>query len=416
MSLAAAEIAERAQDYDVTSDWHVAHPYLFLRKLRRDHPVFRSANLESFVLTRYSDVRAALSDHDRFSSLGILTASTRLTDEVREMLGAHDAFLGRFAANVDPPTHTRLRRAMSRAFTPRAVAAMKERYRELVHESVDRVVTDGHGDLVADFATYAPARLMARFTGIPEVDGARVTGWVEDWFQLFLARVDPAIQPRLAASFLEYLDYVVELISARIDEPTDDFASVMAAHVDGTPDGLDRLDVVEQISALLLGGNDTVPNGIGSTAYRLLEGGHWRALADEPELVGQAVEEGLRCDGAATGIFRLATTDVELHGVTIPAGSFVFVSQDSAGHDETVFTDPEVFDLHRPNASEHMAFGHGIHHCVGAALKLEMRVALEVLATRLPSLRLVPGAPVVHRRSVTGRGLAALAVEWDGRE
>ncbi|MCT9933121.1 cytochrome P450 [Planotetraspora sp. A-T 1434] len=413
MTLTAAATAD---DYDVTSEWHVSDPYPFLRRLRRERPVFYSENLEAWVLTRYGHVRAALADDERFSSRGILTASTRLTGEVRELLGGRGAFLSRFVANVDPPAHTRLRRAVSRAFTPRAVSALADQYRGLVHESVDQVVADGRADFAAHFATFAPARLMSVFVGIPREDEHQVKQWVEDWFQLFLARHDPARQPALARSFLDYLDYVDALIRSRAAEPRDDFAGLMAGSVGAPPHGLDHLDVVEQISALLLGGNDTVPNGIGNAAYRLLGGGHWAEMARTPELIPNAVEEALRFDGAATGIFRLAATDIEVDGVTIPAGSFVFVSQDSAGHDETVFPDPERFDITRPNAAQHMAFGYGIHHCVGAALtRLEMVIAVEVLSARLPSLRLVAGEPIRYRRSVTGRGLATLPVEWDER-
>ncbi|WP_238019298.1 cytochrome P450 [Dactylosporangium sp. AC04546] len=414
MTLTAAATAE---DYDVTSDWHVSNPYPFLRRLRQSRPLYYSDNLGAWVLTRYDDVRAALADNERFSSDGILTAAHRLEDDVREMLGSQEAFLGRFVANVDPPTHTRLRGAVARAFTPRAVAKLGDRYRELMHESVDLVVADGRADLVAHFATFAPARLMGIFIGLPREDEPQVHAWVHAWFQLFLARHDPAISRTLAQSFLEYLAYVDRLITARINEPREDFASLMGRLVDGTPQGLDRLDVVEQISALLLGGNDTVPNGVGSSIYRLLDGGHWPAVAADARRIPGAVEEALRYDGAATGIFRRAARDIELHGATIPAGAFVFVSQDSAGHDETVFDDPETFDPSRANAGQNMAFGHGIHHCVGAALtRLEMSISIEVLSSRLPSLRIAPDQEVRHRRSVTGRGLERLMVEWDERD
>ncbi|MET7335232.1 cytochrome P450 [Nonomuraea sp. NPDC005650] len=395
------------EDFDVSADWHVAAPYDFLRRLRAERPVFRSEHLGAYVLTRYPDVRAAYGDPRRFSSKGSLTISRSLTGETREKLGEHGSFLSSFVANVDPPDHTRLRRSVSKAFTPRAVAAMEQEFRRLNEDLLDRLEPRGSADFVGEIGHEPSIKLTARFIGVPESDEAFVQTHVKDWFQLFLSPQPPQRQLELADSFLTYLDYVDRLVASRAKDPRDDFTSLMTSLIG---EELTHREVVELISTILLGGNDTVPNQLGNTVLRLLREGAWPV---PPELVANAAEECMRIDGASLGSFRYAVTDLSLHGVTIPAGALVLLSTDSAAHDESVFPEPERFLIDRPNAAEHMVFGYGIHFCVGAALgRLQLRTALDVLGRRLPGLRLVPGAPIAHRKSIVGRGLPSLAVEW----
>ncbi|MBE1592445.1 cytochrome P450 [Nonomuraea angiospora] len=395
------------EDFDVSSDWHVADPYDFLRRLRHERPVFRSEHLGAYVLTRYPDVRAAYGDPRRFSSEGSLTISRSLTRETREKLGEHGSFLSSFVANVDPPDHTRLRRSVSKAFTPRAVAAMEQEFRRLNEDLLDRLEPRKSADFVGEIGHEPSIKLTARFIGVPESDEAFVQAHVKDWFQLFLSPQPPRRQLELADSFLTYLDYVDRLVASRAKDPRDDFTSLMTSLIGAE---LTHREVVELISTILLGGNDTVPNQLGNTVLRLLREGAWPV---PPDLVANAAEECMRIDGASLGSFRYAVTDILLHGVTIPAGALVLLSTDSAAHDESVFPEPERFLIDRPNAAEHLVFGYGIHFCVGAALgRLQLRTALDVLGRRLPDLRLVPGAPVAHRKSIVGRGLTSLAVEW----
>ncbi|MQY09551.1 cytochrome P450 [Actinomadura macrotermitis] len=406
---------ETAADFDVTADWHVANPYPFLRRLRHEQPVFWSDHLRMWVLTRHDDVRAAYRDHGLFSSVGSLTISRTLTAEVKGMLGEHRSFLDDFAANVDPPKHTRMRRAISRAFTPRAVERLGDAFGGQVDAVLDDVVPRGRADFAAEIAHLPSARLAAVFIGVPPEDEERVKRWVLSWFQLFLSPQPPGRQRELAQDFLKYLDYVDRLVTERRADPRADFVSMMAGLIDSGPDGLSHREVVETISALLLGGNDTVPNALSNAVHRLTrERAVWEEVVAEPALIPGMIEESLRIDGASLGSFRTATRDVVLHGTRVPAGAQVLLHADSAGHDETVFPDPECFDVRRANARDHLVFGHGVHHCVGAALsRLKMRIAFERLAERMPGLRAAPGPPPVHRRSLVGRGLVALPVEWD---
>jgi cytochrome P450 len=405
---------ETATDFDITSDWHVARPYPFLRRLRDEHPVFWSDHLSMWVLTRYDDVRGAYRDHETYSSIGSLTISRTLTDEVKESLGEHRSFLDDFAANVDPPKHTRMRRAISRAFTPRAVARLGDRFRAKVDTVLDGLQATGQADFTQEIAHLPSARLAAVFIGVPPEDEERVKHWVTSWFQLFLSPQPPERQHELAQDFLKYLDYVDRLVTDRRAEPREDFVSLMAEHIDSD---LSHREVVETISALLLGGNDTVPNALSNAVYRLLrERDVWEEIVADPSLIPGMIEETLRIDGASLGSFRTTTREITLHGTTIAPGTQLLLHSDSAGHDETVFPDPERFDIRRPNARDHMVFGYGVHHCVGAALsRLKMEIAFERLTTRMPSLRLAPGTVPEYRKSMVGRGLTSLPVEWDDR-
>ncbi|GAA2589493.1 cytochrome P450 [Actinomadura fulvescens] len=404
-------------DFDVTAGWHVADPYPFLRHLRHEKPVFWSEHLQMWVLTRYDDVRAAYRDHTAFSSVGSLTISRTLTDEVKETLGEHRSFLDDFAANVDPPKHTRMRRAISRAFTPRAVSRLGDDFRTKVDAVLDQAIPRGRADFAAEIAHLPSARLAAVFIGVPPQHEEQVKHWVHSWFQLFLSPQPEYRQHELAQDFLKYLDYVDRLVTERRAEPRADFASLMAELIDTGPEGLSHREVVETISALLLGGNDTVPNGLSNAVYRLMrERDVWEEIVADPALIPGMIEESFRIDGASLGSFRTTTVPVGLHGTTIPAGVQVLLHADSAAHDETVFPEPERFDIRRPNARDHLVFGYGVHHCVGAALsRLKMEIAFQQLTTRVPSLRLAPDAEPAYRRSMVGRGLATLPVEWAER-
>jgi cytochrome P450 len=272
---------------------------------------------------------------------------------------------------------------------------------------LDRVISDRGADFAAEIGHVPSAKLSARFIGVPESDEEFVKEHVKDWFQLFLSPQPPERQLVLADSFLEYLDYVDRLVAARAVEPRDDFTSLMTGLI-GTE--LSHREVVELISTILLGGNDTVPNQLGNSVLRLCREDAWPV---PPEKIQNAVEECMRIDGASLGSFRYARGDIELHGTTIPDGSLVLLSTDSAAHEETLFPDPETFDIGRENADAHLTFGYGVHFCVGAALaRLQLRTAFEVLGRRLPELRLAPDQTIGYRTSIVGRGLPHLLVEW----
>jgi cytochrome P450 len=407
--------AETTEDFDPSLPDHIANPYPFFRRLRREAPVFWSEQLQSWVLTRYDDVRSVLADDASFSSARSLLATT-LAPEVREALGSY-AELPNFAANNDPPVHTRLRRSVSRAFTPRAVSALQDLF---VTES-ERVLNDfaasGDTDIKESFAHVLPVKVTAALIGIPPEDELVVKGWVENWFQLFRTPTTPERQMELAQDFLGYVGYIRGLLELRRHDPRDDFISQMATIADGAESSITIEELVEVIASLVLGGNETVSSLLTATIHRLLDtDGVWQEIRADRSLIPNAIEEVLRIDGASLGDYRFARSDVEVAGTVLPAGSRVIAYRDAADHDDAVFPEPERFDIHRPNLRMHLAFGHGIHHCVGAALaRVETTAAVNVLADRLPSLRLFADQPLRYRHAILNRSLLGLRVQWDAK-
>jgi cytochrome P450 len=301
---------------------------------------------------------------------------------------------------------------VARSFTPRAVARLGGLFETEAHRAVDRIVRRGRADLTADVCRVLPVEVTAEFVGLPRADGPMVLRWIQDWFELFRTPHPPGEQLRLAAGFEAYLGYVGRLIARRRADPREDFVSQAATGLDAVGAAIGEAELVELVASILLGGTDTVANLLGNALHRLLaDRTVWRRVVDDPAAVLAAVEEVLRYDGASLGDYRFTTRPVVVAGVEIPAGRRVLTLRDSANHDETVFPDPERFDIDRPNVRSHLAFGHGVHHCVGAALaRAETVAAVTVLAARLPSLRLLPGAPLRYRRAVLSRGLLARRV------
>ena len=215
--------SSEAPDFDTNSELHVANPYGFYRRLRKHHPVFASQHLNAVVLSRMQDVRDGFRDHKRLLSKGSLEGAVRLDPQVVELLTENDATLDNFIANVDPPQHTRLRRAVARPFSVRSMARLEPRVRHETEELLREFVTRGNADLVADLGNVLPARVTARFLGIPLEDTIRVHRWVSDWFNLFFTPLPSHEQCTRALGYIEYVRYMTELLDARRISPEEDF-------------------------------------------------------------------------------------------------------------------------------------------------------------------------------------------------
>lgn len=421
---AASNVADRAggcpydfdaADFVVTDERHVEDPWEFYRKLREQEPVFASTELQSTVLSTYHDVREGFRDHARLASKGSLEGAARLDPEVAALLEKHDATLVNFIANVDQPQHTRLRRSVARTFSVRSMAKLAPAVREETEKLLAELMPLGKADLVADFADILPARVSATFLGIPLEDTRRVHQWVSDWFDLFFAPLDVEEQRKRAEGYIEYVGYMYELLEERRREPRDDFMSKVLADIEAGTAELTDSELVAMMTSISLGGNDTTGNQIASLFHRLLTvPDAWDRVVADPEIRVKAIEESVRLDSAGIGGFRLAKEDIELAGGVIKAGDKVFLNQDSANHDESVFENPEEFVIDRPNVGENVGFGGGIHHCLGAPLaRMELQVVLDVVAETLPTLRIGPSAERKYRPSVVQRALLALPIEWD---
>jgi cytochrome P450 len=389
------------------------NPFPTYARSRREQPVFYAPAFDLWVVTRYSDVLAVLKDHRTFSSVGAL--KSRKTEHPAEVKVALDRGYPQmpFIIDVDPPLHDRIRGLVTKAFTPRRVAEMEPRIEAIVRSLIADFAPEGRVDIIDRFAWPLPLRVLGAMLGIPDEDLPRLHEWGTDWLMLY-QEAAPAEQLEHARGFVEMQRYFVEALEEREREPRDDLMSALleARLADDPPLGIPEVAGVPL--DLMVAGHVTVTRAIGSALVLLLDRSEEpRLLVSDPEAVPLIVEEVLRLESPAQGLFRTTTRDVEVGGARLPKGARVMVHFGSANRDELVFRDPDRFDFRREELGKHVAFGKGIHFCIGAPLaRIELRVALPLLLRNLPNLRLAD-EPFERETIFFARGFRELHVEWD---
>jgi cytochrome P450 len=365
-------------------------PYPTYAELREHHPIYFSETWGAWIATRYDDIHGMLRDPERFSSRGRFGASLdALPAEVRRRI---DPLYHHFTSGLihsDPPNHTRLRALVRHAFTPRMIEQLRPRIEALVNELLDGVVAAGEFEVVRDLAFPLPAIVIAEMLGADADDRDRFKHWSDEavGFQ-GVANVDADLVERSQAALLDMKDYLRSLIKLRRQAPKDDVLTTLAlAEEDG--ERLTEEELVATGVTLLIAGHETTTSLIGNAMYTFLtQDGVVEQLTDDPALVEPAVEEVLRYETPKQRDFRLLTTEVELHGETMEAGQLVIQLLGAANRDPREFDDPDSFVLDRqPN--RHIAFGFGIHFCLGSPLaRLEARAALSAVLRRTRKLEL----------------------------
>jgi cytochrome P450 len=308
-----------------------------------------------------------------------------------------------------------LRRLANVAFTPRRVAAMEPFVRGLTRRFLEERLSSGRADLVRDLAWDLPALVIFRVLGIPDEDVPRVKAGAESRLLLMWGRPTEGEQVRLARGMAAFWRYAETLVASRAERPRDDFTSDLLLARAGDLPALNHQEVTQVVYELLFAGHETTTGLIGNALRQLLTERHaWEEICRDPSLIPNAVEEVLRFDSSVVAWRRQTTQAVRIGGVPVPAHADLLLLLGSANRDPAVFEDPDRFDIHRRNAKDHLSFGSGAHFCLGAPLaRLEARVVLEELSTRLPSLRLVPGQGLRFQPNTTFRGPLSLLVEWD---
>lgn len=389
--------------------YELADPFRFYARARAEQPVFFSDELGYWVVTRHADVLAILKTPKVFSSENTQAPYKPRPPEVERVLDAGDfrAYSGLSARQ--PPEHTRLRGLIAKAFTPRRVATLEPQIRELTTLMLDRFGADGEADLVQALTNELPALVIFRLLGIPDEDVPLVKEWAASRVSLNFGDQPVAEQVRHAENLVRYWRYCVALVEARRAQPRDDLPSDLARIGGASPEEQAGL-VYGQLTA----GHETTSALLAGGIKELLtQRDRWQALSARPGLIPAAVEELLRIVTPVFAWKRRAKAPARVGGVEIPEGANVLLLLGSANHDETVFADPERVDLERENSRSHLAFGHGIHFCLGASLaRLEARVVLEELTRRLPSLELVAGQAFDYSANTTFRAPAAVRVRW----
>jgi hypothetical protein len=282
--------------------------------------------------------------------------------------------------------HARLRRLVSRAFTPRRIEGLRPLMRSTAHDLIDRFVDRGSCEFVSAFAAPYPVRVISALLGVPPEDFERFHAWSRDLSLAFGSRLGSE-RARIESALVSLNGYVDDLLAARAAKPEDDLISDLVA-VEEEGDRLSREELRALVTVLIFGAQDTTQCQLACAAATFIDHpDQWTRLAEDPDLVVSAAEEVLRFEPAGSGSPRVATVDIEYKGLSIEAGTVALPSGPAANRDPKVYPDPDVFDMTRRHAEPMLTFGGGAHYCLGASLaRIEIQEALAILSKRLPHL------------------------------
>ena len=390
-----------------------ANPYPTYAELRSEAPVYRATLPDGrgvWLVTRYEDVVAVLKD-ERF----VKDWRKAMTPEQLAQIPSIPEAMRPLSENMldkDPPDHERLRRLVSKAFTPRLIERMRPRVQEIADALLDAVEEGGEMDLIDDYAFPLPIIVIAELLGVPAEDRNKFREWSNaavsgDTTQEYVEKV---LLPHMEA----FVGYLRAMFEEKRKNPKEDLISALV-RAEEAGDKLSEDELLAMVFLLLIAGHETTVNLIGNGTLALLQHpGELQKLKSDPALIKPAVEELLRYDGPVeTSTERFAREDVRIGDTVIPKGEMVMVVIAAADHDPERFPKPDELDITRPD-NKHLAFGKGIHHCLGAPLaRMEGQIALGTLLRRMPNLRL-KGSPesLTWRPGLVLRGLRSLPVEF----
>jgi cytochrome P450 len=417
--------------FDAADDAVVQCPYPHYRNMRDEAPVleldgaqFGRPGDRIFAVSRHDDVKRILHDTTTFSSR-FGSPAALVTPELRARLKEVVADGWPNVSTMlteDPPVHTRYRKLVSRAFTPRRIKQLEPQIQAICDDLVDGFKGEARVDFMKQFAVPLPVRAVAAVLEVPDDRQAEFKKWADS----SVAAIGKIISDdeRVAAErdIIEQQHYFAGEIEQRRSEPRDDFLTDLLnaelppedsddEKVDGHP--LDMAEMLSIIRQIQVAGSETTASLVADLMVQLAANpDEWERLKADPDRAALVVEEGLRWASPNQGLFRIVTADTVIADTPVSAGSTVWVMYGSADHDDRVFERPEDFRPDRPNLNQHIAFGHGIHFCLGAALaRLEAVIAMQTLARRIDTISVVDPDSLRYGSSFILRGLEALEVE-----
>jgi cytochrome P450 len=401
------------ESFDPLSPEFLADPYAAMAKLPgAEKPIFFAPSIGYYVVTSYAAIEAVFRDTGTYSAAVAQAPLVPIVPEAQQILLAGGHKPRPSMVSLDEPEHARLRKPAARAFSMKRVTAMIPTIEATTTRLLDSVGTETEFDLVAALAFPLPANIVFSLMGVPERDYAQLKQWCGYRAALGWGRPAPEDQVEIATTMAAYRRYMRDLVEVKVREPGDDLTSDLIAIHDEDPERLTLDEIASILFSLSFAGHETTTGLIGNTVRRLLEDpDRWADIAGQPDLIAAAVEETLRYDPSVPVWRRITTRPVTLAGVDLPEGARLFLWLAAAGRDGAAFDKPDEFDVHRPDADRHLAFGKGLHYCLGANLsKLEAQIAVAELARRYPRLRLAPGQHLTFHPNISFRGPQVLNV------
>ena len=395
---------------------YLTDPYPELERLREQNPVFYSEKLGFLVLTRMEDLIEVFRDHDAYSSANVQDPVFPICDRAAKVLAAEDFNPVAVMSNRQQPDHTRIRKHTREGFSNRRMNSLEPYIRKRSNELIDAMISNGGPiDFVRSFGHPLPGQTIFRFIGFDESDDDQIMAWTGNRLAFTWGNPSEDEQVEIAENMLSYWRYCRQFVASRRDNRTDDLTSELINAHEANPDELKYREVESIIYGHSFAGHEIVSNFLSNALLCLLpRRDDWNALCADPALISNALEEVLRIESPQTSWRRITNVDSSIAGVSIPAGTQVFLSLGAANHQPSLFESPTEFDIKRSNARKHISFGHGIHFCLGARMaRLEASIALETLTKRLPGLRLVENRNLAYSANITFRGPKELFVEWD---
>lgn len=395
-------------------------PWMMNRRLRDEAPVFQDPNSGIFFISRYEDVVRMAMDHQTFSSRMIGGTRAIAASDDPEIVAVMDQGYPNVPTMLteDPPRQRRYRKFVDGAFSPASLKALEPFIETLANELIDAFIDRGECEFLSEFGVPLPLRVIVSQLGAPEEDLPLFRKWTDAFIGNLSQQLDRDGLLQAARDMVEFQHYFVERMEERRAEPQDDILSkIVNASFDGEKP-LDNAECLSMISQIMVAGNETTSATLTEGIWLLIQNPDQYELIrkdSSPEMISRFVEESLRYSSPSSNMFRRTTRDVEVHGVKIPENSILFARFASANQDGKQFPEPEKFNLMRDNLREQVAFGKGVHHCLGAALsRREMNIGFKVVFERIENFKLAEGAddPVFSANALL-HGLTGLNLAFD---